>query len=178
MENLVKQTEGTERAAERLGMTFASSFESAITSGQNFSEVLRGIAQDMIRIVARLTVTEPLAKGISGLFKSSGASQAASGLWDWLFSGIPGKASGGSVSAGSPYIVGERGPELFIPGQSGTISPNGAGGTYYIDARGADREGLARLESMIVTLNGTVESRAVAAVADAKMRGSMGNLFR
>lgn len=35
------------------------------------------------------------------------------------------KALGGSVSAGMPYIVGERGPELMVPGQSGTIIPHG-----------------------------------------------------
>lgn len=34
------------------------------------------------------------------------------------------KADGGSVSANSPYIVGERGPELFVPSGSGTIIPN------------------------------------------------------
>ena len=38
--------------------------------------------------------------------------------------GIGGRASGGNVIAGQPYIVGERGPEMFMPGQSGTIIPN------------------------------------------------------
>lgn len=38
------------------------------------------------------------------------------------------RASGGPVSAGSPYIVGERGPELFVPSRSGSIVANGAGG--------------------------------------------------
>jgi phage-related protein len=38
--------------------------------------------------------------------------------------GVPGMAIGGSVFGGSPYIVGERGPELFVPGASGTIIPN------------------------------------------------------
>ena len=59
-------------------------------------------------------------------------------------SSIQGRASGGPVSAGRPYIVGERGPELFVPGSSGGIVPNGAmmGGmtvapVYNIDARGA-----------------------------------------
>lgn len=37
------------------------------------------------------------------------------------------RADGGPVSAGSPYIVGEKGPELFVPGQSGSIIPNGGG---------------------------------------------------
>ena len=39
---------------------------------------------------------------------------------------IPGRAVGGPVTAGSPYIVGERGPELFMPNASGTIIPNGS----------------------------------------------------
>ena len=39
---------------------------------------------------------------------------------------VPGKAKGGSVSSNSPYMVGEQGPELFVPGKSGTIVPNNA----------------------------------------------------
>jgi len=38
------------------------------------------------------------------------------------------RASGGPVSAGKSYLVGEGGPELFTPGQSGSITPNGGGG--------------------------------------------------
>ena len=44
---------------------------------------------------------------------------------------IPGRAAGGPVTAGSPYIVGERGPELFIPGTSGQIAA-GVGGVSII----------------------------------------------
>jgi len=42
---------------------------------------------------------------------------------------LPGRAKGGPVMAGSAYVVGERGPEVFVPGASGTIIPNGAGGS-------------------------------------------------
>lgn len=52
-------------------------------------------------------------------------------LPDWLRSSplnvvkdLIGKASGGYVTGGTPYMVGERGPELFVPGQSGNIVPN------------------------------------------------------
>ena len=38
--------------------------------------------------------------------------------------GIPGKAAGGTVTAGRPYLVGEKGAELFVPNQTGTIVPN------------------------------------------------------
>jgi len=62
-----------------------------------------------------------LGSKIWGVIKSSlsGLGNMASG---W-FGG--GKASGGSVSAGTTYLVGENGPELFSPGSSGNITPNG-----------------------------------------------------
>lgn len=50
------------------------------------------------------------------------------------------KAAGGSVFAGSPYVVGELGPELFVPRTAGTIVPNGAGGgnTYNLHVQALD----------------------------------------
>jgi len=39
---------------------------------------------------------------------------------------VPGRESGGPVRAGQPYIVGEDGPEMVIPGSSGFVLPNGA----------------------------------------------------
>jgi hypothetical protein len=49
--------------------------------------------------------------------------------------GIGGRAAGGPVTAGTPYMVGERGPEQFLPGRSGSIVPNHAlgGNTYHIN---------------------------------------------
>ena len=65
---------------------------------------------------------------------------------------IPKLATGGMVSANSPYIVGEVGPELFVPSSSGRIIPNnqlssggGGGATFNITVNGAiDPEGTAR----------------------------------
>ena len=64
------------------------------------------------------------------------------------------KAKGGPVTGGNPYIVGEKGPELFVPGSSGNIVPNnklggsgggsGVGGTNIVvnvDASGSNVEG-------------------------------------
>ena len=42
--------------------------------------------------------------------------------------GVQPRASGGPVSAGAPYLVGEAGPELFVPSSAGSIVPNGGGG--------------------------------------------------
>ena len=46
------------------------------------------------------------------------------GIFSDIFGGF--RADGGGVAAGKAYVVGERGPELFMPGQSGSIVPNGA----------------------------------------------------
>lgn len=45
----------------------------------------------------------------------------------------PGRASGGPVSGGSTYVVGEEGPELFTPKQSGSIVPNKAMGNSTVN---------------------------------------------
>jgi hypothetical protein len=62
---------------------------------------------------------------------------AAAGGFMGLVNPLAGRASGGPVTGGTPYMVGENGPELFVPGIDGTIIPNGmsgakAGNTYAI----------------------------------------------
>jgi hypothetical protein len=88
------------------GDMISSAFEDAILSGQKLGDVLRSLGQDLLRLVFSQTITSPLAGGISTALKA-------------MF-----MAEGGPVSAGSPYIVGERGPELFVPSSSGSIVSN------------------------------------------------------
>ena len=88
-----------------------------------------------IKAIISLVKNNPLVKGISGVI-------------DRVFGG--GKAEGGAVSSNKSYVVGERGPELFLPNTNGMIVPNnrlgGAGGSVYnITVNGAiDSEGTAR----------------------------------
>ena len=98
------------RLFDDAGQILATGFEDAILSGQKLSEVLRAIGQDLVRLVFSNMITQPLAKGI-GTF----------------LSGM--RAEGGPVGAGGAYVVGEKGPELFVPHSSGSIVPNGAMGS-------------------------------------------------
>lgn len=59
--NLPKELKEANSAAAELGMTFASAFEDALVSGASLKDVLKGLEQDIIRIVTRKLVTEPLA---------------------------------------------------------------------------------------------------------------------
>ena len=111
--------------------------------------------------------------GLAAWFGGSlmGASSGG-GFWGSVLSMFAGgKAGGGNIDG--PTLVGENGPELFVPSGAGSVLNNdstrgalggGKGGdTYHIDARGADQTGRARLENTIKQLNGSIESRAIAA---------------
>jgi len=88
--------------------------EFAMTGKMSFKEFANSVIADLMRIAARQAIVQPIAQGIMGAF----------GL-----APLPAMASGGPVIGGVPYTVGERGPETFIPGSSGTILPNGSGGS-------------------------------------------------
>ncbi|BCV05157.1 MAG: hypothetical protein CM15mV99_240 [Caudoviricetes sp.] len=82
------------------------------------------------------------------LFGNTGGTlEKGGGLLGSIFGGF--LANGGQATAGKPYIVGERGAELFVPKTSGTVIPNnelgGKGGSTNIvvnvDASGSSVEG-------------------------------------
>jgi phage-related minor tail protein len=94
---------------------------------------------------------------------------------------IPKRARGGPVSAGSPYLVGERGPELMIPNRSGTIIPNDklGGGTVVVNQTINISTGVQQtVRAEIRQLMPQIADSAKAAVSDAKRRGgSYGRAF-
>ena len=165
-------TERTSNTARELGLTFSSAFEDAIIKGESFSKVLQGILQDIARIVVRRTITEPLGTAVTSSLAGfdfgsifSGIGSALGGLF---------RAEGGPVAGGQPYIVGERGPEWFVPSSAGTVLPNGMapGGpvinqSITIDARGAD----AGVEARLRVLSAQIVRQASAATLDAIRRG-------
>ncbi|HZP31883.1 MAG TPA: phage tail tape measure protein [Candidatus Acidoferrales bacterium] len=81
-----------------------------------------------------------LFKGIGGGGGAAAAGGGLSGMESAIgFSWLPGMAAGGYATG--PTIVGESGPELFVPGTPGAIVPSGKFGVthvYNIDARGSD----------------------------------------
>jgi hypothetical protein len=107
-------------------------------------------------------------KEFINLIKNNPLVQGLGSVIDKVFGG--GKAAGGPVNAGTTYLVGERGPELFTPSSSGGIIPNnrlgGGGGGISITVNGAlDPEGVARQIVTILnnsTYRGTLGSGAFA----------------
>jgi hypothetical protein len=97
-----------------------------------------------------------IAAQATGLFSSGSGSSSTSSLSTLLgaITGLPGRATGGPVSPGQAYVVGERGPEVFVPTSAGSIannaSLNGAGG---------------RNVNVSITMNGTAGGDAPQAMA-------------
>lgn len=120
----------------------ASLIDGTKSAEQVFADFLNTIANALLQTAAQMIATYtaigiartfagvPAAGGgnVAGLFGAGAPSAVAGGD---IFSGagpFQFRADGGSVSAGRPYIVGERGPELFMPRSSGSIYPNDAMG--------------------------------------------------
>lgn len=169
----------TQQVARDLGLTFNSAFEDAIVRGEAFRNVLAGIAQDIARIMIRRTVTERLgglaSDALGGIgrmiFGGGGTVGAALGPADL---GLPGFANGGPVSGGRPIVVGEEGPEIFVPHSAGQIVPNGqsVGGGVTVHQTINISAGVAQtVRAEVLGMLPRIKRETLDAVADARMRG-------
>lgn len=154
--NLGEEYNKAGQVAVEFGEAIASSFEEAILAGKNFQDILKGLLQDILAIIIRVKVTEPLGDAITKWLKG-GSGGGGGSLVDSLLSigssivgafaggggggvvaqrGVtaplppsfspPGRALGGSVMAGNAFTVGESGREMFVPANDGVIFSNAA----------------------------------------------------
>ena len=134
-----------ERTAEDTLSNIGRSIEDTALSGKfRFNDMVNSIQQDLARLLIRQSVTKPLVDTFGG-FLAGGISSAAGDFFGGgsaaastvasvptptaTAESVPGRAIGGAVNQGQPFMVGERGPEMFVPSQSGQIVPNGGGGS-------------------------------------------------
>lgn len=119
-----------------------------------FKDMARSIVNDLLKIAIQRSITGPIAGAFGSLF---------------------GKAIGGPVQNGRPYMVGERGPELFIPNSAGSIVPNkdmtGGGGTTVVQNINISTGVSQTVRAEIAQLMPQIANSAKAAVLDAKQRG-------
>lgn len=106
--------------AERAGRRIEQGLLRAVRTGRFGFEELRRVASAALEDIAASAVRSAAGSigGTGGGLLTLGAAAL----------GLPGRATGGPVAPGRGYVVGERGPELFVPTTSGQVVPSGGGG--------------------------------------------------
>lgn len=175
-----EETEKVDEAWKDLGLTFSSAFEEAVINGKKFSDVLKGIEQDIARILARKFITEPLANGASDFIKGFdfkeffgfGGGMTSGEFGSAAVVGMPGYATGTDfVPRDGPAYL-HRGERVISANENdwgGGVSMN-----VNIDARGAD----AGVEQRIRQATEEMKRSIVPMVLDAKRRNSFGSFIR
>jgi hypothetical protein len=159
LNSLLAPANQVQLAATAIGDSFATSFKDIVSGTKSAQEAIADffnrIANALLDYVA-LAIAQYIALGIARIFAGGDPLATAGGALTGtgaLATPIPGlaiggaRANGGPVRGGTPYIVGERGPELFVPGRSGTIVPNNQLGgdnvnvVVNVDAKGTSVQG-------------------------------------
>lgn len=111
-------TNALDRATEALADFAISGFQNVEDLRQAFSDLFRDLAQQILQIIIKVLIL----KAIEGAFGSGGLNLG--GLLGLSGGGGGGRQAGGPVGALEPVLVGERGPEIFVPPSQGNILPN------------------------------------------------------
>lgn len=163
---------------ERFGVTMEDTLVDATLNFKTFGgfvhTILEKMRADLIKtiLLGKADAVGNRAGGLLSSIFSAGTGNKIGGFFQNLF-----KAHGGPVSGGSSYIVGERGPELFTPGSSGSITSNakmgGGGGASnttvnnFFDIRGSEQE----VQRMIASSVEMSVNMAISKNQDLKNRG-------
>lgn len=129
-----------------------------------FKAMAISIIEDLIRIQIRRQIVGPLASALDAALPFGKTSSTS----------VPARAMGGTVAVGQPYMVGENGPELFIPGKTGTVVPNGqlGGSGAVVNQTINISTGVSQtVRAEIVNMLPRIMESTKAAIADSRRRG-------
>ena len=190
-----EKNEEIKNSFESIGMAVSDSFKGMITGAMSFKESMKSIIGAVIDQLWKLFVVQKIVGIISGALGAgaTAAPSSASGFGNigmsspGSFKPVTLRARGGPVTNNTPYMVGERGPELFVPGGNGTIIPNGnmrggGGGSSFnisVDARGSNDPAAVRAQVQQGILEAApaiiaaAESRTLAGIRRPRLGGVM-----
>ncbi len=149
---------------DALSSSIESAMMSMIDGTKSVKDAFKAMAVDIIKELYRIYVVQQITGMISSKLGGAGPAPAGS---------FKPKANGGPVSAGGRYIVGERGPEVFTPAMSGTITPNSGGGgeTTIVQNINVSTGVQQTVRAEIRQMMPQIADSAKGAVLDAKRRG-------
>ena len=157
-----------ENAGSRIADSLAEGFMKGRLSLESFRDIAEDITQQVIAAFIRMAIVNRIINSIFGLSGTSSALPT-----------IGGSASGGTVQARTPIMVGERGPEIFVPNSAGSVLNNmnsknavGGGAPVTVNQNLNLSTGVAEtVRAEVLNLMPIIRSQAVAAVMESKQRG-------
>ena len=131
LNGLSAEVAAQQKMLDRLGRNIGLPVAAAIS--EEIAQAIRDGVADGRAVAARRRVEASIAASFVPITAApSKAVTAVAALTGGGMVNIAPRAAGGPASAGRPYLVGERGPELFVPGSNGNVVPNNAmGGNSY-----------------------------------------------
>lgn len=106
----------------RAGDVLERGLATALRRGNLGFEDLRRIGMRALDDIAANALKTGIGSVTGGTGAAGGLGSLLTGALSGLL-GLPGRATGGPVSPGRPYLVGERGPEMFVPTAAGRVEP-------------------------------------------------------
>jgi len=159
------------RGLNRLEDSLLGVMQGTMSVKDAFKSMAASIISDLMRIFIQQQITGVLAGALGGLFGGGSYGGGAGTAGVKYFSP---RAAGGPVSKNSPYMVGERGRELFVPNQSGSIVPNhqlGGGGVVVNQTINLSTGVQQTVRAEMTNMLPQIAQAAKGAVLDAKRRG-------
>lgn len=147
-----------ESAIRGWGNEFTNIMANAVMTGKlSFKDLANSVISDLLRMSIQATITKPLLDLGMGFLGIQPAGK---------------RALGGPVTSGQPYLVGEQGPEIFMPANSGTIIPNGQSGGVVVNQTIQVTTGVQQtVRAEVMNMLPQIANAAKSAVAEAKLRG-------
>ena len=153
-----------------------------VTGAANFADAMKSMAKSVIDSLIKMLIQKYIVDAAFGFISKTAKVVTNKGLGDQFAPNFgpqlppSPRAIGGSVQNGSPYMVGERGPELFMPNSQGSIVPNnkmsGSGGGVTVNQTINITTGIqSTVRAEIAQLMPQIAQAAKGAVADARLRG-------
>lgn len=177
----MEQLEKVNKVFEDIGKNISTAFGEAVISGKDFKDsmvdIFQSVLQQVVALIFQLAVIEPILKRIKETMTAS--SLGGGSMFQNILAGVGsifsfgGRAMGGNVNPNMPYMVGERGAEMFVPKSAGTIVPNNQlGGGVVIEQNLNFATGVSQtVRAEVLNLLPAIKENTLSAVREARLRG-------
>ena len=182
----IEQQERLDKAASSVGQTFASvgdKINDAMARGKlatlDFTDILREMIVEIQKMIFKIMVLDEIQRKIEERVKKGGSNDFLGNIIGSIFGNKKPQAGGGSTQNNSPRLVGERGPELFVPNAAGKIINNadtksamgGGGGVNVVQNLNFAVGVTNTVRAEVMNMLPAIQQSTLSAVADAKQRG-------